>query len=459
MINKLNLDGIRTDIIWERNYLYKTILKDVLGSVSSYKQGIPAEYKEEYLKKNYKLNDRVGISNLEYIYDDYLRGEKAKYKVEENKLKLISDYKRGKDIVLSIDINLQIEIEKILEKEMIKAKKSPNSKYFKESFIIVSNPQDGSIISLIGKKINEDNTFVDYSYYNVINSYNMGSCVKGATISVGYKNNLIEEDKKILDSCIKLYDNKPKCSWRSLGYIDDIRALKMSSNYYQYLIAIKLTGNKYKTNIKINANKTHFNEYRGVLKEYGLGNITGIDLLKESSGIKSSTITDDLLLNMAVGHYDTYTPISLIQYINTIATSKRKELSLLKNVLNNDGSIYFEKTNQVYNKAPIEDKYLNRIREGFRQVNYNGTAYSYTNHKFTSAGKTGTSDTYLDTDLDGKVDTNTTSTSYVIYFPFENPQISMAMVSPNIGYKNNNNYRYPINSRVMKEITNLFNLD
>ncbi|MDD4706395.1 MAG: penicillin-binding transpeptidase domain-containing protein [Bacilli bacterium] len=460
LVNKLNLKGIRTDITWERNYLYNSLLRDIFGSISSYKQGIPSEYKDEYLNKNYKLNDRVGISNLEYIYDEYLRGEKARYKVENNKLKLVSDYKRGKDIVLSIDINLQQEIEKILEPEMTKAKKNANSKYFNQSYIIVTNPQDGSIISLIGKKINEDNTFTDYSYYNVINSYNMGSSVKGATISVGYKNNLIEEKKKILDSCIKLYNNKPKCSWRSLGYIDDIRALKMSSNYYQYLIAIKLTGNQYKPNIKINANKDHFDEYRAVLKDYGLGNMTGIDLLKESSGIKSSIITDDLLLNMAVGHYDTYTPISLAQYINTIATGKRTQLSLLKSVLNHNGSIYYDKTNKIYNNAPIEEKYLNRIREGFRLVNYNGTAYSYTNHKFSSAGKTGTSDSYLDTDLDGNIDTFTINTSYVMYFPFEKPEISIAMVSPNISYKNKvSNYRYPINSKVMRKITDLFKLD
>lgn len=457
LINKLNLDGIRTDITWERTYPYDNLLRDVYGNVSSYKQGLPTEYKDEFLKKNYKLNDRVGISNLEYIYDNYLRGTKAKYKVRNNKIELISDYQRGKDIILSIDINLQKNIEEILEKEMINAKKATNSKYFKESFIIVSNPQDGSIISLIGKKINEDNSFVDYSYYNILNSYNMGSAVKGATISVGYKNNLIDENTKIIDSCIKLYRQKEKCSWGSLGPLNDITALKMSSNYFQYLIAIKLTGNNYKYNMRIRANKAHFDEYRNVLKAYGLGNITGIDLLKESSGIKSSTITDDLLLNMSVGHYDTYTPISLIQYINTIATGNRIELSLLKNVLNNDGSIYYEKENKIFNKAPIEEKYLNRIREGFRLVNYSGTAYSYTNHKFTSAGKTGTSDTYLDTNLDGLIDTFTTSTSYVMYFPFEKPEISIAMVSPNISYKNKaTNYRYPINRKVMKDITNIF---
>ena len=80
--------------------------------------------------------------------------------------------------------------------------------------------------------------------------------------------------------------------------------------------------------MRLNATMEHFNLYRNILKDYGLGNITGIDLLNENTGIKSRTVTDDLLLNISVGLYDTYTPISMLQYINTIATGKRIKLSL-----------------------------------------------------------------------------------------------------------------------------------
>lgn len=55
----------------------------------------------------YNLSDRVGISNLEYIYDEYLKGEKAKYEINDNHLKLIKKEEMGKDIVLNIDIDLQ----------------------------------------------------------------------------------------------------------------------------------------------------------------------------------------------------------------------------------------------------------------------------------------------------------------------------------------------------------------
>ncbi len=455
-INELNIKGLKTVITWERVYPYGKTLRDIFGSVSSIFQGIPLELKNYYLNKGYNLNDRVGINNLELIYDDYLKGEKAKYKLENNHIVKISDEVKGKDLVLSIDIDLQLELEKIIEEEMIKAKKEYNTKYYDTSYMIVSNPNTGEIISLIGKKIDKDSNFLDYSYYNALNSFTVGSAVKGASISVGYKYNIIDEKTKVLDGCVKLKNQGRKCSWKSLGYVNDIEALRMSSNYFQYLIAIGLTGNKYKSGIKINATKEHFNMYRNMFASYGLGTLTGIDLSNESTGQKGSTISDDLLLNMSIGQYDTYTPLALSQYINTIATGNRTKLSLLKYVLNEDGSVFYENKNEVYNVVDLDEKYINRIREGFREVNKTGTGYSYTNHKFTSAGKTGTAESFLDTDLDGKIDKATVSTSYIMYAPYENPEFSMIIVSPHIKYKNNvSDYKYPVNARIIKRASDL----
>lgn len=456
LLNTISINGVRTEITWERYYPYKNMLRDVLGSVSSYEQGIPYELKNYYLGKGYKLNDRVGTTNLEYIYDDYLKGTKAKYEYKDGKIIKISGEEKGKDLVLSIDINMQAKIEEIMEEEMIKAKKEYNTKYYDTSYLIVSDPNTGEIISLIGKNIDEDNTFNDYSYYNVLNSFTIGSAVKGASISVGYKYNIIDENTKVKDGCVYLKNQGAKCSWKTLGTMDDIEALRMSSNYFQYLIAIGLTNNKYYPGIVLNANENHFIKYREVFASYGLGVKTGIDLTNESTGQKGNTISDDLLLNMSIGQYDTYTPISLSQYINTIATGYRKELSLLKYVLNNDGTIYYENVNQILGKPLIEEKYLNRIREGFYEVNKSGTGYSYTNHHFSSAGKTGTAESFMDTDLDGIIDKQTVSTSYVMYAPYDNPKFSIIIVSPNIKYKNNvSSYKYPINAKIMRRTSDL----
>ena len=73
-----NLKGFNTKLDWERVYLYGDTFKSILGNVSSNTQGIPSELSKEYLKRGYTLDDRVGISYLEYQYEDYLRGTKAK---------------------------------------------------------------------------------------------------------------------------------------------------------------------------------------------------------------------------------------------------------------------------------------------------------------------------------------------------------------------------------------------
>ena len=453
MINTSNLKGIRTDITWERYYPYGNTLREVFGTVSSYKQGIPKEFKNKYLKIGYNLSDRVGTSNLEYIYDEYLKGEKAKYEINDNHLKLIKKEETGKDIVLNIDIELQKYTETVLEKEIKLAKKHQNSKYFDTSFVIISNPNDGSILTMAGRKLTNNGEFIDYSYENIFNSYVAGSIVKGATISVGYKYDLIPQ-KKILDGCVKLRTTKDKCSWKSLGYMDVKEALRMSSNYYQYLLAIKLTGKNYSRGMNIGATKEHFEIYRNVLKDYGLGTLSKIDLTNEGTGYKGTSITDDQLLNMAIGQYDTYTPISLTSYINTIATSKRNKLSLLNMVLNKDGTVYYKNKSEVLSTAPINETDLNEIREGFRLVNYSGTGYGYVSNKVKSAGKTGTSESFIDTNNDGIVDLKTVSTTYGTYFPYDNPKISIVIISPNIKYSNKNSeYKYPINRNVISKIS------
>ena len=100
------LPGFNTKIDWERVYPYGDTLKSILGTVSTSQQGIPAEMKEYYLEKGYSLNDRVGISYIEKQYEEYLHGTKAKYEIiNSHETKLIEEGKRGKDIVLTIDIN------------------------------------------------------------------------------------------------------------------------------------------------------------------------------------------------------------------------------------------------------------------------------------------------------------------------------------------------------------------
>ena len=441
---------------FDRFYPYNDTLKNVLGSVGP----IQKENKKHYLKKGYKLYEKVGISGLEKEYEEYLKGTNAKYKVNnDNSLTLVSEGKKGSNLYLSIDINLVNEINKIIKEELVKAKKHLNTQYLNDTFVIVGNPKTSEVYSLNGQRYLNDETFTDISLNNINSAFTMGSVVKGATISVGYKYNLIEKGKKILDGCVKLKNKTEKCSFKKLGYLDDVSALKMSSNYYQFLIAISLLGKKYTPNMDLNATEKEFNIYRDMLSSYGLGIITGIDLPNEKPGLKGNIISDDLLLNLAIGQYDTYTPIELFNYINTLAMKgKRISPSLVDEIKNNDFIIYKNK-HEIVDNVQISNDDFNQIHKGFYEVMNNGTGLGFMNKNLLPAGKTGTSESFIDTDNDGKIDTKTLTLTMAGFFPYDDPKISLIVVCPNTSHNNgkNKDYIYYLTSKISRRITNIFN--
>ncbi len=426
------IPGITGELSWDRIYLYGDTLKNIFGRIGS----ITKETKEYYLTKDYELTDTVGISYLENVYEDYLRGKKAKYKVgSDYTLTLLEEEQKGNDLILSIDIDMQIKTEEILKDKLILAKKYGNTEYFKDSYALVSDPLTGSIKAISGIRLNDDNTFSDISLNNINKSYTIGSAVKGATIAVGYKYKLIEPGKYINDSCVKLLFVPKKCSFKKLGKVNDLTALSNSSNYYQYMIAIKLTGNTYTPNMKLNATKEHFKKYREMLSSFGLGVKTGIDLPNEQTGIMGKTIADDLLLNLSIGQYDTYTPIEVLQYINSVATGKRIKLSLMQEIKNGEETL-LENKSEVLNNVDLDKESLDRIKEGMKLVLSEGTGKFYVPQGLNFAGKTGTSESFLDTNNDNIVDTATISSTFTGFYPADNPKFSIVVITPNVSHKN-----------------------
>ena len=441
---------------FERYYPYNDTLKNILGSVGP----IQKENKKYYLKKGYKLYEKVGISGLEKEYEEYLKGTNAKYKVNnDNSLTLISNGKKGSDLYLSIDINLVNEINTIIKEELVKAKKHLNTQYLNDAFVIVGNPKTSEIYSLNGQRYLNDETFTDISLNNINSAFTMGSVVKGATISVGYKYNLIEKGKKILDGCVKIKNKTEKCSFKELGYLDDISALKMSSNYYQFLIAISLLGKRYTPNMDLNATEKEFNIYRDMLSSYGLGVITGIDLPNEKPGLKGNIISDDLLLNLAIGQYDTYTPIELFNYINTLAMKGSRISPSLVSTIKNNGIIIYKNNHEVVDNVQITNDDFNQIHKGFYEVMNNGTGLGFMNRNLSPAGKTGTSESFIDTNNDGKIDTKTLTLTMAGFFPYDDPKVSLIVVCPNTSHNNgkNKDYIYYLTSKISRRITNIFN--
>ena len=462
-----SLHGFNTKIDWERIYLYGNTFKSILGSVSTDTQGIPKELVDDYLAKGYKLDDRVGTSYLEYQYEDYLKGTKAKYKINNNEYELISQGKRGNDIVLTIDIELQKALENILTDEVMKAKKEPNTKYYNRSFAIISDPRTGEILAMSGKQVitnkNGKYEIIDYTPGIVTLPITPGSVVKGASMMVGYKYGAINIGTIQKDECIKIKSTPMKCSWRTMGNINDLYALRYSSNVYQYKIAIKVGKGNYRYNQGLKIDESAFDKYRDMYASFGLGVKTGIDLPVESLGYMGTSKLPGHLLDFAIGQYDTYTPIQLSQYINTIANGGTKlKLHLLKEVyapaINDQnilGELLYANEKEILGKVDIDKKYMDRVRLGFNQVVTSGLGYGYMGKHNNSSGKTGTSQSFIDTNNDGKIDTETITTSYVGYSPNNNPKMSIVVVSPDISLPNAG-YQSIVTKRISSRIVNKY---
>lgn len=434
-----NIPGISGEYIYERYYPYGDVLKSILGKVGK----IDRENKEEFLSKGYMLSDLVGLSYLEKEYEDILKGSKGKYKLnKDGTYTKVLDEKIGNDIYLNIDMDIEEKLYEIMKKHIYETKGKFNTEFYNKTYVLVGTP-DGKIKAVLGLRINNDNSFTDITNDIITSSFVVGSVVKAASNTVAYHENIIVPGKKINDSCVKLYLNTIKCSFSRLGYIDDISALEKSSNYYQFINAIKVMGYNYKYNMKINATSEDFDKYRNIFKEYGLGSKTNIDLPNEKEGIKGNIVAPDLLLNLSIGQYDAYTPVQLLSYANTLASNgKRYNLSLLSN------------DNNIIDTVEISDDNMKRIHEGLHKVVTSGTGkgYIYNND---GAGKTGTSETLYDKDNDGIYETNSTSTAFIGFAPYINPKYTFAVISPNISSNIKKGiYKVPINRYIMRDLTN-----
>ena len=464
-----DLNGVNTKLDWERIYLYGDVFKSILGTVSSSSQGIPSELVDDYLKNGYSLNDRVGISYLEYQYEDYLKGTKALYKITDgNNFELVKDGKRGNDIVLTIDIELQKYLEERLIAEVLATEMEPNTGHYNRTYAIVADPNTGEVLAMAGKQVKTDsngnNYIIDYTPGVVTTSVTPGSIVKGASMLVGYNYGVINIGSYQVDECLKIKSTPEKCSWRTMGYINDIYALAYSSNVYQYKIAIGVGGGTYVYDGPLPLNKDAFEKYRSMYAAFGLGIKTGIDLPVESLGYSGKSTMPGHLLDFSIGQYDTYTPIQISQYINTLANGgTRYQPYLLKEVYeaSADKNVRFgEKvmTNEgnVLGKVEVKKEYIDRVKEGFRAVVSYGLGTTYMgNYQSIGAGKTGTSQSFIDTDGNGVVDTETITTSFIGYAPYDNPKMSIVVISPDVAEANTDTTS-AINKRLSSEIVNKY---
>jgi cell division protein FtsI/penicillin-binding protein 2 len=316
-----------------------------------------------------------------------------------------------------------------------------------------------------GKQVIDSNglKIVDYTPGVVTSPMTVGSVVKGASMLLGYTTGSVKLGEYLMDECIKIKSTPIKCSHKVLGKINDIDAIAFSSNVYQFKIAIKIGKGNYQYNEALKIDNNAFKTYRDFYSQFGLGVKTNIDLPVESTGYKGSSLLPGLLLNFAIGQYDTYTPIQLSQYITTIARNgSRIKPVILKEVreaINSGdfGKTIYENKPLVLNTIDVKDEYMKRIKYAFRQVLVYGTGRNHVNYNYDASGKTGTSESFLDNDNDGKIDTETLSTAFVGYMPSDNPLMTLVVTSPDSSYPSiYSKYQSNVNLRITRRVTDVF---
>lgn len=439
------LPGIDIMTNWDRKYNYGNTFLTILGNVT---QGLPAEKIDYYLARDYSRNDRIGASYIEEQYEDVLRGTKEKVKYIKDKsgnildTEVVSEGERGQDLILTIDMELQKKVEQIIEEELMKAKKTVGNYLMDRAFVVMMNPKTGEILSLAGKQLVTNNGKLevqDFAIGTMTSQYEMGSAVKGATILTGYQTGAIKPGTVLYDEPLKIKGTPLTGSYQRMGAINDLTALKKSSNVYMFKTTISMANAVYRYGESLNIQPKYFDTMRYYFSQFGLGVKTGIDLPNEATGYTGTDTTPGLLLYFSIGQYDSYTPLQLAQYVSTIASGGYRMKPIIVREIRkptNDtemGNVQYEFKPQVLNRLDMDEKYIKRVQEGFRQVyqESGGTAYAYFgNAPYSPAGKTGTAQSRYYGPKKDYYGANTYNLSLVGYAPFDNPEVAFSVVVP-----------------------------
>ncbi|WP_066173393.1 peptidoglycan D,D-transpeptidase FtsI family protein [Bacillus marinisedimentorum] len=441
------LPGVQIATDWDRVYPYDETLETLIGNITNAEQGLPREELDSFLVKGYQRNDRVGISYLEKQYEGMLQGHKEKTRNVTNPAgeivdtELIRSGKRGNDLVLATDMELQKKVEEIIESNLseFKAKYPDENQLLDSAYVVMMDPNTGEVLSLAGKKMTRKDgrtVFQDYATGVVNNAYEVGSSIKGATVLTGYETGVIKPNSYLVDTPIKIKGTPIKKSYKTMGKINDITALQQSSNVFMFKIAMMMGGYDYQYGKSAPFKKPEaFDVMRNSFSRFGLGVKTGIDLPHESTGYRGSGSRIGNLMDLSIGQYDTYTTMQLAQYISTIANGGKRLKPILVNEIREPekGASVYRASPHVLNTLEADLKQINRVKEGFRKVfqEKKGTAYQYfKDTDYRPAGKTGTAETTYYGSNKELFGTKTTNLSLVGFAPLEKPEVAFAVVVP-----------------------------
>ena len=441
------LPGVDLQVDARRNYLSGELTAHILGYVG----GISAEEYAAKRDQGYILNDQLGKTGIELVFEDILRGEAGKKLAEvdaSGRQQEVLDSRAsqpGQNVVLTLDLELQRKTADVLREFM---GTSDNAA------AVVMDVRTGEILSMVSLPTYDNNLFSKtlsqedldallnepakpLVNHAVAEMYPPGSTFKTITGLAALQEGVATPSTTIVSHGYITVPNQYDPSvvyvfrdWAALGPLDFYGGIAMSSDVYFYYMA----GGKQDEGFQ-GLGEERLARYA---RAFGLGEPTGVDLVGEES---PGLVPDAKWKEQAVGEMwyvgDTYnfgigqgylavTPLQLVDAISAIANDgELLRPRLVKEILDSHGNVVTTLAKEVRRRLPVNQEYLAVMREAMRQsVNTStGVARSAQVAGLTVAGKTGSAE-FGPARADGSHETHGW---FVGFAPYENPEIAVVV--------------------------------
>ncbi len=456
----LKLPGAIVEAEPLRQYVNGPLTAHILGYIGR----IPSEQLEDYVgdeKLGYEPDDLVGLTGVELMMEDVLRGTKGQKHIEvdafEREVAVIASQPpvQGDSVMLTIDVELQRVAEEALREGMRQAGSSVG-------VVAAMDPRSGEILTMVSLPSYDNNLFsggISYEDYTELGSdknhplvnhaisgqYPPGSSFKIIPASAALQEHVIDRSTTIKCEGILLLPNKYypddptqaqkfRC-WVPTGHgsLNIIGALLNSCDIFFYEVA-----GGYRDFVGLGIER--LGEY---MHMFGFGEPTGIGLSGEAAGLVPSDrwkrqnygeswVTGDTY-NAGIGQgFVLATPLQMLNVAAAIAnggTLYRPQL--VYQVTDSQGQVVKSLVPEVIRKLDISAENLAIVREGMREAVVRGTAWRAQMSGLAVAGKTGTAEFpavdeqgMLIRDKEGHL---LTHAWFVAFAPYEDPQIAIVV--------------------------------
>ncbi|MBU1077290.1 MAG: transpeptidase family protein [Spirochaetes bacterium] len=372
--------------------------------------------------------DNVGLEGLELYYNKYLSTKIAGGKDEESK-KL--------NLVLSIDKNIQYIVEYELKKVVEKTKANGG-------IVIIMEPSTGYIVAMAMIPDFNPNYFNKFSQAirknrAVSDNFEPGSIFKIFSTAAVYSEKVIRDsDRFMCKGSIMIGESKISC-WKKHGELDFHKVIKESCNVGMIRAILRIT-------------RYNFYNY---LRNFNMGNYTGIDLPGESRGYLRSPKGMGLFsqASVSLGQEVGATAIQIITGACSIYNDgKLMEPKLVRAVIQDDGTIV-KKFDPVIIRQAVLPNTARRIREDLKGVvEEGGTGQLAYIRNFPISGKTGTGQIY--NKKLKKYDKTKINSSFIGFFPAEKAKygILVTINQPNTPDKSGGMVAAPLFKSIVEKV-------